>query len=190
MDLLRVNGHLHPASCSTGVAAIRAEPKPAWERQHRPFRGAAGGFTVAGAEGGPFLKETLVGRGLALGDLDDDGDLDGIVSTNDHDARLFVRAGRPVRRWIGFALAYEGKNPDAIGARVDVTAGGKRQRQEIRGAQSFASWQDLRLLFGLADQALAESVVVRWPRGELEEFGPLPAGSYHRLVRGKGKPAR
>jgi len=195
MDLLVVNGHLHP-----GVVQYEASQR--YEQEPKLFlNDGRGRFTVASAgpnapdgkpgdEGGPFLAERLVARGLAMGDLDDDGDLDAIVSMNDHDARLVVRAGRPARRWIGLSLSYEGRNPEAIGARVDLTAGGKRQRQEIRGAQSFASWQDLRLLFGLADQAQAESVVVRWPRGELEEFGPLPAGSYHRLVRGKGKPVR
>jgi hypothetical protein len=192
MDLLEVNGHLHP-----GVVQYEASQR--YEQEPKLYlNDGTGHFTVAAAgangrpgdEGGPFLTERMVARGLALGDLDDDGDLDGIVSMNDHDARLFVRAGRPVRRWIGFALAYEGKNPDAIGARVDVTAGGKRQRQEVRGAASFASWQDLRLLFGLADREQAEVVLVRWPRGEQEEFGPLPAGRYHRLERGKGRPVR
>jgi hypothetical protein len=184
MDLFVINGHLH-----AGVAQYDAsqlyEQKP-----KLLLNDGSGRFAVAGAEGGPFLEERLVGRGLAMADLDDDGDLDAAVATNDHAARLVERKGAPVRKWIGFSLRYGGRNPDAIGARVELVAGGRRQRQEVRGAQSFASYQELRLLFGLDASAQADEVRVRWPLGEIEEFGPLPAGRYHELVRGKGRAAR
>jgi hypothetical protein len=184
MDLLVVNGHLH-----AGVTQYDASQ----QYEQRPklmLNDGTGHFTVAGPEGGPFIQEKLVGRGLAMADLDDDGDLDAAVSTNDHDARLVQRAGTPTKRWIGFALKDGGRNPDALGARVEIAAAGKRQRQEIRGAQSFASYQDLRLLFGLNESAEAEVVRVRWPLGEQEEFGPLPAGRYHVLEHGKGRPSK
>jgi enediyne biosynthesis protein E4 len=184
MDLFVINGHLH-AGVALYDASQTYEQKP-----KLMLNDGSGHFTVAGAEGGPFLEEKLVGRGLAMADLDDDGDLDAAVATNDHVARLVERKGAPARRWIGFSLHYAGRNPDAIGARVEVVAAGRKQRQEVRGAQSFASYQDLRLLFGLDASAQADAVSVRWPLGEMEEFGPLPAGRYHELVHGKGRAAK
>jgi hypothetical protein len=184
MDLLVINGHLH-----AGVAQYDASQSYE-QRPKLMLNDGTGHFTVAGAEGGPFLEERLVGRGLALADLDDDGDLDAAVSTNDHAARLVERKGTPTRHWIGFSLRYGGRNPDALGARVELVAAGRTQRQEVRGAQSFASYQDLRLLFGLDASAQADEVRVRWPLGEIEEFGPLAAGRYHELVHGKGGKAR
>ena len=185
-DLLVVNGHLHG-----DVAQYDASQKYA-QRPQLLLNDGKGRFALAGAEGGPLLEAEIVGRGLATADLDDDGDLDLAINTNDHEARLFERAGR-VRagnHWVGLELRGTGRNPDAIGAQVEVVAGGRTQRQEVRGGTSFASWVDLRLLFGLASAKQVELVRVRWPLGEREEFGPLPADRYHRIEKGSGRASR
>ena len=183
-DLVVLNGHLH-----AGVVRHDASQKYA-QRARLLLNDGRGRFAPAGAEAGSYFDEFVVGRGLATADLDDDGDLDLAVSTNAHEARLVERTGsggRGGNRWIGLALASSGRNPDAIGARVDVVAGGRTQRRELRGGASWASWHDLRLLYGLGPAAQADLVRIRWPRGELEEFGPLEADRYHRLVKGQGR---
>ena len=183
-DLLVVNGHLH-----AGVAAYDASQSYA-QKAKLLLNDGKGRFTPAGPEAGPFFRQPLVGRGLALGDLDGDGDLDLAVGTNGHAAVIAERRGRGSAQWIRVALRGSGKNRDAIGARVDVRAGALVQRQEVRGAASFASWQELTLHFGLGAATSAEQVTVRWPDGSHEEFGPLPAARVHALAQGRGKPAQ
>jgi hypothetical protein len=181
-DCLVLNGHLH-----AGVTQHDASQEHA-QRAKLLLNDGRGHFAVAGAEGGPFVEQKIVGRGLITADFDRDGDLDLAYNANDQAAGLVRRAGVPARRWIGLELRDAGRNPDAIGARVEIEAAGRKQRLEVRGAASFASWNDLALLFGLDSSPRADRVLVRWPRGELEEFGPLDAGRYHTLRRGTGRP--
>ncbi len=185
-DLLVVNGHLHAGVTQYDASQLYEQlPKLL-------LNDGAGHFTPwelkSGLEAGPFFEQRHVGRGLVLADLDNDGDLDLAINANNHDAIIAERRG-PVGagHWLGIELHGSGKNPDAIGARVDVTAGGKTLRLEQRGAASFASWQDLRLHFGLGSVTVAEQVVVRWPDGRNEVFGPLASDRFHALERGSGR---
>ncbi len=182
-DLVVLNGHLH-----AGVATYDASQSYA-QKPKLLLNDGKGRFTAAGSEAGPLFAQTFVGRGLAAGDLDGDGDLDLALSTNGHDAVIAERSGHGVGRWLRLSLHGRGKNRDAIGARVDVHAGTLLQRQEVRGAASFASWQELTLQFGLAGAAVADRVTVRWPDGTREEFGPLDAGRVHDLEAGHGRAA-
>jgi len=187
-DLLVINGHLH-----AGVTQYDASQTYA-QRPKLLLNDGHGRFHPAGADAGPFLEQPIVGRGLATADLDDDGDVDLAVNTNDHDALLVEHRGRGndsrIGHWIGLELVGSGANPQALGARVDLTAAGRTQRQELHGGASWASWNDLRPNFGLASATQADSILVRWPQGELEAFGPLAADRYHRIVKGQGRLAK
>jgi len=180
-DLLTINGHLH-----AGVAQYDASQTYA-QLAKLLLNDGKGRFAPAGPEAGPFLAQPIVGRGHAMGDLDGDGDLDFIVNANAHDALVVERRGATAGHALRLELRGRGKNRDAIGARVDVVAGGRMQRQELRGSASFASWQELTLHFGLGAATIADRVVVRWPDGTRESFGPLPADETHRLEAGKGQ---
>jgi len=182
-DLLTINGHLH-----AGVRTYDASQE--WAQAPKLLvNDGHGRFAAAGPEGGPLLQQKAVGRGLAVGDLDGDGDQDLLISTNADVARVVERRGPIAGHFLRLTLRGRGKNHDAIGARVDVTAAGRTTRQEVRGAASFASWQELTLHFGLAAAARAEEVLVRWPEGMRERFGPLAAGRNHVLLQGSGRPA-
>lgn len=180
-DLLVINGHLHEQ-------VFLYEGAQEYEQSPRLFANEGRGtFSHLGASAGPFFASKLVGRGLAMADLDDDGDLDFFVNMNDHRAQLVACAGRPRGRWVGLALVQPAENRDAIGARVMLTAGGVTQLQEVRAGGSFASQHDPRLLFGLGDSSRVDRLEIRWPDGSREQFEVPSLDRYHELVRGQGR---
>ena len=188
IDLVIANGHVLDRIESL-------DPHQSFAQQAQLYRGRGRGkFALVSAEGGPYFAEKHVGRGLAAGDLDGDGDSDLVVAHWQERPELLENAtnrdgrGKP---WIGLELAAAGANSRAIGARVECTAAGRRQVEEVRGIASFAAWNDTRLLFALAPPveaadsppATAADVKVRWPDGTTSEHRGLAAGRYHRLLQ-------
>ena len=125
-----------------------------------------------------------VSRGAAFGDLDNDGDVDILVVNNSSQARLY-RNDSSGGHWLGVAFAHG----DAAGVAWLQDVPGTVRRLGTDG--SYASARDPRLLFGLGSNAEPQTVVVRWPDGSEERFGPLRTGRYHTLGRTKrSTPAR
>ena len=174
-DLLVVNGHLH---ADVHIYEGRQE----YAQATRLFANdGAGRFQELSVDvAGPFFEEKMVGRGLAVADLESDGDLDFFVNMNDHRARLARGVGSSNKHWIGLQLVGRPPNRDAIGARVVLRSGGREQIQEVRCGGSFASQHDLRLLFGL-DEADHADVEVRWPDGTTGNVSALTSNRYHIL---------
>ena len=131
------------------------------------------------------------GRGLAVGDVDNDGDSDALVINNNGPARLLENTvGQPVdeeARWVGLrVLDQHGR--DAIGAVVQVDSGQATHRRRIHTDASYLSASDPRVLVGLGDHPGPVNVTVFWLDGSNERWMQLPAGGYHRLTRGEGEP--
>jgi hypothetical protein len=134
---------------------------------------------------GPPWHVEHVGRGLAAGDLDNDGRLDlVIVSQNEPLAYLHNRTEGG--HWLVLRLEGAASNRDAVGARVIVTAGGSRRTAWRLGGGSYQSASDPRLHFGLGSADRADDVEVFWPSGQVEHFRDLAAGAAHRLREGSG----
>ena len=138
-------------------------------------------FRDVSESAGDGLQVARVGRGLAVGDLDNDGDLDLVVSNMDDVPTVLENRQRTGHHWVGVRVVSPTGNRFAIGARVTVAAGGARQVREIRSGGSYLSQSDLRAYFGLGDRAGPVSVEVRMPGGSRWQWTELPADRLHVL---------
>lgn len=181
-DLAISNGHV-----------IR-HPKYAGLKQ-RPilFRNQGKGkFVDVSSRGGSYFKTSHGGRGLAVGDLDNDGRPDLVIShLNEPLAILRNIAGETDKRnhWLGVALARK-DHRDAVGTRVTVEVGGRKLTWFVRGGGSYLSSCDPRLLFGLGDAGKIDRLVVEWSYGGTQEWSgaDLAVDRYWELREGEAKP--
>jgi hypothetical protein len=157
------------------------------DRRQRPvlLRNEGGRFHDLSGRGGAYFHDKHNARGAALGDLDNDGRIDLVISHLNEPVvvlRNVARAGR----WLGVELA--GKDGrDVVGARVALVAGGQEWTRHARGGGSYASSGDRRLVFGLGDVAGVDRVEVTWPGGRTQLWEGLGPGRYWRLTEGQEK---
>jgi hypothetical protein len=130
------------------------------------------------------LVRPRVTRGVAVGDYDNDGDVDVLMVSQTGPLQLFRNDGGNSNHWIVLTLEGVRSNRDAVGARVTIKTKRGRQTQWVRGGSSYCSQSDLRLTFGLSDEEQIESLEVRWPRGLRQRFSPLPSNRFYRLKEG------
>jgi hypothetical protein len=136
---------------------------------------------------GPGCTAHESGRGLAVGDLWNDGRESAVINNNGAQPSLLVNVAPNSNHWIGIALQGARSNRDGIGARVTITAGGRRQVQEVRSGSSYISSSDLRLHFGLGIAGSVDSILVEWPSGLWEKFPSCAADRIIELKEGAGK---
>lgn len=142
-----------------------------------------GRFEEMGLRAGPAWKVPRVGRGLATADFDNDGRVDMLFTNLDGSPLLLRNVTPPAgRHWIAFRLRGKTSNRDALGARVEVLVGGRRQVAEVRANSSYLSASDPRPHFGLGRSATVEKVVIFWPSGAKSEFADLAADRYYDLT--------
>jgi hypothetical protein len=142
---------------------------------------------VTGRAGPPF-EQLHVGRGLAIGDLDNDGRLDALLVAQNEPLVVFHNQTEPRGHFITFRLKGTRSNRDGVGARVTLSAGGHRQVAERIGGGSYASAADPRLHFGLGSSRKVEAVEVRWPSGRVDRYENLPADTGYHLQEGDPRP--
>jgi hypothetical protein len=114
---------------------------------------------------GPGITDAHSSRGCAFGDFDNDGKVDAVVMNMNEPPSLLRNESRTSNQWLKLKLIGSRSNRSAIGATAWVTAGGRRQRQDVLSQSSFYSQNDLRLHFGLGRASRADAVEVRWPSG-------------------------
>ena len=187
LDLFVLNGH--PMD---NVQLMREGVTPA----ERPFllenKGGAR-FQEVGAQHGEALTKQYRGRGLAMGDFDNDGDQDFLIVQNGGPPVLLRNDGGNQNAWIGFELVGWASGKDAVGAVVTVSAGGRRQVRERVGGASYLSAGDPRLLFGLGAAEKVEKVEIRWASGAVSTMENVAARRYYRVEepeRQKNSPAK
>ena len=146
-----------------------------------------GTFTEVAAQYGASLMEQRVGRGVAFGDIDNDGDIDLVINDLDAPPQLLRNDGGNANNAVLIKTVGGKSNRDGIGARVRVVAGDLTQTDEVRSGGSYISQSDLRLHFGLEKRTKIDLIEVRWPDGvsrlRCRRSGALLVGLPLRLVR-------
>ena len=175
-DVLLVNGHVFPE-------VDRIEGTDLSYRQRAVlYRNVAGRrFEDVSRAGGPAMLERRAARGLAVADIENDGRLEALVSTQNGPPALLAQRSGGVGRWILLHLEGTRSNRSAIGARVRVASRGGVQTAEVRGGGSYLSQHDLRLHFGLGGAETAD-IEVSWPSGARQRLPGLAAGRVHRIA--------
>ena len=145
-----------------------------------------GHFSDVAAEVGGGFDQPKVGRGLAYGDFDRDGDLDLLLTTNNGGAFLYRNDQLSKNKSIRFHLVGTKSNRDAIGAILHVSGGGLTQSRMIKGGSSYLSQSELSATFGLEERDRIDRLVILWPSGKTEEYKSLSAGRSYLCTEGKG----
>jgi hypothetical protein len=176
-DLIAANGHVYPEVDTAHTAEKFKQPRLLyWNR-------GDGQFFDLSSQAGPGISEPHSSRGLATGDLDNDGNEE-IVIVNMGEGPSLLKNGGP-RGGNSLLVRAVTSGRDAIGARVTVTANGRKQIDEVRSGGSFISQNDFRLHFGVG-KATAADVSIRWQDGKVETLARIAAGQIVTIEEGKG----
>src|SRR5271154_1055702 len=180
-DLIVANGHVYPQVDHTTWGTT-------WAQRPLLFRNIDGKkFDLEPAVEGTALATLYVGRGMAVGDLFNDGKLDVVINALDHHPALLRNVSPDTHHWVGLKLVGGPKSPrDAVGATVYLTADGKKQRGDVFSGGSFASTHDPRAHFGLGDATTIDLIEVHWPSGARENFPINKPDQIVTLVEGRG----
>ncbi len=180
-DCIVANGHVDDNLERLGYDTPYAEPA----LLHHNIGGKR--FELATREAGSYFDSYHVGRGLAYGDLDDDGDIDLVISHKDGVPALLRNDTKTTNHWIRLCLQGIRSNRDAVGAQVKVEAAGQIITRQRKGGGSLASAHDPRLLIGIGEAEVARRVVIHWPSGQVDQYFNLPAGTGFLLREGTGQ---
>jgi enediyne biosynthesis protein E4 len=150
------------------------------------FRNLGGGkFTEVTQSLGSALASPKVGRGAAYADIDNDGALDVLMTTNGGRAYLFHNEG-VTNRSLRIKLVGTKSNSDGIGTVITVTSGGDKQWKMVRSGSSYLSQSELVATFGLGQKGKADSIEIRWPSGNTDKLSNVSAGQTVTVEEGKG----
>jgi len=184
-DLVVTNGHI-----LDNIARYHSSVTYAEERKLYRNLGYGKFADVTSSQDAAF-RVPRVGRGLAVGDYDNDGWLDLLVSNNGENAQLFRNAGgsEPAAQknhWLGVRLIGAKSNRDGIGAALKITAGDFVSYDQAKGGMSYCSAQDPRIHFGLGEHTKVDTLEITWPSGAHEVIKNVPVDQYVTIEEGKG----
>jgi hypothetical protein len=180
LDLAVANGHIDETVRNIRGNVGYAQPP------HLFLNNGTGTFRDVAAEAGGGFEKSKVGRGLAYGDFDRDGDLDLLMTTNNGPAYLFRNDQTAGYRSIRFRLIGTKSNRDAIGAHVRIFYNGQSQSRIVRGGSSYLSQSELPVTFGVAKLDKIDRVTIDWPSGQSEEYKNLATARAYDCTESRG----
>ncbi len=179
LDIFVANGHIEPE-----IERIQKRVKYA-QSPHLFHNQGGGKFVDATPSAGPDLNVPRVGRGAAYADIDNDGNLDILMTTNGGPAVLFRNEGTP-NHSLRIKLVGTRSNRDGIGTAVTVSAGGEKESLALRSGSGYLSASELVLTFGLRQRQQADEIELRWPSGQVDHLSKVAAGQTITVREGAG----
>lgn len=188
IDLVQANGHLEPEVSRFLPSQTFAQPGQLFLNTSRASGGAAPVLAEMPSPGPDAcaLRASWVGRGLAIADLDGDGDEDIVLTQMSGPPAVLVNEQSTGRSWISIDLLGPPGNPTAIGAEIELLACGQVQRRTVSAARSYQSAMPAQVLFGLGACEQVDEVKVRWPDGRVSVHRDLAVRQRVRLEPAQG----
>ena len=179
-DIVLVNGHVYPLLQQMGVDTPYLQPKILYKNLRN------GRFQDVSVSAGPGIVAPSPARGMALGDFDNDGDLDIAINNMNGQAELLRNDGGNKNHSLMIKTIGTKSNRSGLGARIRVVAGGEEQIDEVRSGASYMSQNDLRVHFGLSQATRADLVEIKWPSGTVDTLQNVEADQVIYVEEGKG----
>jgi hypothetical protein len=179
-DLIVANGHVYPEVDKYHLGSNYEEPRVLYRNNGN------GTFTDLSASAGPGITTSASARGLAVGDLWNDGRISVVISNMSARPSLLVNEALSSNHWIAIKTVGSKSNRDGIGARVTVKIGKRTLVDEVRSGSSYDSNSDMRVHFGLGAATKIDELKIRWPSGLTERFDNLRVDTIHTLKEGTG----
>ena len=180
LDLFQVNGHVYPQVDTAEAGPKYREPALLFLNQRN------GTFKDVSKLAGSTLQTPRVSRGVAVGDLFNDGRIDIVVENLQGRPTILRPEGGPSNHWISLQLEGTKSNRLALNARIRATAGDTVQTGEILSGGSYLSQNDLRIHFGLGSRERVEKVEILWPEGKSETLNNLAVDRFYYVKEGEG----
>ena len=181
-DLLLVNGHVYPEVDKWHLGSDYEEPRILYRNLGN------GTFADVSASAGPGILMKASARGLAVGDLWNNGRISAVISNMNTMPSLLVNQVQSSNHWIAIQTMGAKSNRDGIGARIRVQAGTRTLVDEVRSGSSYVSNNDMRVHFGLGKTNKVDWIEVRWPSGLIERFTGVAVDSIQTVREGSGSP--
>jgi enediyne biosynthesis protein E4 len=180
LDILAANGHLEEE-------INRVQPRVTYKQAPLLFHNRGNGkFDSVAPAMGPEFSRPIVARGAAYGDVDRDGDLDVVFTTNHGPAYLFRNEGGNRNRWLRVKTVGTKSNRDGLGAIIRVTSASGKQWTMVRTGSSYCSQSDIAPTFGLGQDKVVQSLEIEWPSGTKQKFSNVPTNQVVTVDEAKG----